>query len=170
MQALTAGSSRARPTSLHVFLALVIMVVTLALVIGLAGQPRADRDPMADEDSAFDANLAGAPSLVESRDGAADALMEAPLAAPPAEASVAGVQASVDMPMVTAEAESRVDDAHIVRTASLELEVQDVADFAAGRTRCHHRTGRLRLRVGRLRPGREPLGHGDVPRARRALR
>ena len=31
------------------------------------------------------------------------------------------------MPMVTAEAESRVDDAHIVRTASLELEVQDVA-------------------------------------------
>ena len=127
MHALTAGSRRARPTSLHVFLALVTMVVTLALAIGLAGQPRADRESMADGSSALDASLAGATNLVESRDGAADVFMEAPLAAPPAEVSVADVQAGVDMPMVTAESESRVDDAHIVRTATLELEVRDVA-------------------------------------------
>ena len=86
MHALTAGSRRARPTSLHVFLALVIVVVTLALAIGLAGQPRADRESMADESAAFEASLAGDTTLVESRDGAADALLEAPLAAPPAEA------------------------------------------------------------------------------------
>ncbi len=53
MHALTAGSRRARPTSLHVFLALVTMVVTLALAIGLAGQPRADRESMADEELRF---------------------------------------------------------------------------------------------------------------------
>ena len=128
MEALTTGSRRTRPTSLYVFLTLIVVVVTVALGIRLAGPPGSVGLQMADGEVMLEERLVATSTAADSSatgwlDDGANAAMAAPMEA----ARLLDAQVGAASPVVASEAESRVDDARIVRTASLELEVQDMA-------------------------------------------
>ncbi len=128
MEALTTGSRRTRPTSLYVFLTLIVVVVTVALGAWLAGQPGPVGLPIADgevvrEDRLVATTTAADSSVAGWLDDGTNAAMAAPMEA----ARLLDAQVGAASPIVASEAESRVDDARIVRTANLELEVQDMA-------------------------------------------
>ncbi len=128
MEALTSGSRRTRPTSLYVFLTLIVVVVTVALGIRLAGQPGPVGLQMADGEVMLEERLVATSTAADSSgagwlDDGANAAMAAPMEA----ARLLDAQVGAASPVVASEADSRVDDARIVRTANLELEVQDMA-------------------------------------------
>jgi hypothetical protein len=128
MEALTTGSRRTRPTSLYVFLTLIVVVVTVALGAWLASQPGPIGLQIADgevvrEERLFASTTAADSSVAGWLDDGTNAAMAAPMEAP----GLLDASVGAASPIVVAEAESRVDDARIVRTANLELEVQDLA-------------------------------------------
>ena len=128
MEALTSGSRRTRPTSLYVFLTLIVVVVAVALGIRLTGHSEPVGLQMADGEVMLEERLVATSMAADSSasgwlDDGANAAMAAPMEA----ARLLDAQVGAASPVVVSEAESRVDDARIVRTASLELEVQDMA-------------------------------------------
>jgi hypothetical protein len=127
MEALTTGSRRTRPTSLFVFLTLIVVVVTGTLGIWLAGQPGPVGLPIADGEVMLEERLVATTAADSSAAGWLDDGANAAMAAPMEAARLLDAQVGVASPIVALEAESRVDDARIVRTANLELEVQDMA-------------------------------------------
>jgi hypothetical protein len=129
MEALTARSRRTRPTSLYVFLTLIVVVVTVALGIRLAGQPGPGGLQIADGEVMLEERLVATTSAADaSAAGWLDSNADVALAAPMEAARLLGAQVGAASPVVASEADPRVDDARIVRTASLELEVQDLAE------------------------------------------
>ena len=123
MEPQTAVAGRSHPTSLYVFLVLVVTVLAVALGGRLASAPPPAGPLEATADGAYSESLGGHHATPVCRSSVAPARTSPlmPVALVADRASAAESLAAAAAPGVG------VDDALIVRTANLELEVQDVA-------------------------------------------